>query len=609
MNYSHHACNNGTESPHTSSDTTVENQELLQRARIWRDHDPDKNDRKEIDLFINQAHSSDQEVASRALQELTDRFQGPLTFGTAGLRGKMGAGSFRMNTAVVTCAAAGLVKTLRRYVGDDYRVIIGYDARYRSSDFARLSAGVIVADGGHAMLFRDHFPTPVTAYALKKLHADAAVMVTASHNPPHDNGYKVYLGGRCVTGTGQGAQIIPPWDERIHHHIMESGYADTIAVASSGWEYVPTSIIDDFIHDAAVCGQLSQETGSEEYKEKQGSPSSLRIVYTPMHGVGNGVATAALRLAGFSDIHEVYAQRDPDPRFPTVSFPNPEEPGALDLSLDTAKKIDADIVIANDPDADRCCAAIPFLHNGKRQWRQLTGDEIGVLLGEQIARAHRGQSQACLARSVVSSSMLDVIAREYGLQAAQTLTGFKWITRAPHIIFGYEEAIGYACDPEHVLDKDGVSAAVSLARLAHQCRQRHETIADHLDNLYRRFGLYMTAPLTFRVDDISLIAQGMKRLRETGGPGSLASHQVTVAVDMLNGYEGLPPTDGMVFATHEADRVIVRPSGTEPKLKCYLETVIPASQCQKDIDAARTCAQQRLESMKNDMRQALAMHE
>ena len=558
------------------------NKAIITQAINWRDHDPDATDREELTVLIEAASGGNAE----AVAELEDRFSTPLTFGTAGLRGAIGAGMNRMSTAVVTTAAAGIARVAQKHLGHAPKVVIGYDGRHRSLDFAVTSAGVFVEAGAEVALMPRPLPTPVLAFALKHLGYDVGIMVTASHNPPQDNGYKVYLGGELVTDAGQGAQIVSPWDKEIQAAITAVGNADSVALAGQGWSVVGEEVIASYVERAAA-GATSNN-------------KDVRIVLTSMHGVGAEVCTKSLRAAGFQDIHEVAAQKDPDPDFPTVSFPNPEEPGALDLAMELARKVDADIIIANDPDADRSSAAV--IIDG--EWTQLSGDQVGWLLGSLAARDHRGDGAAVLARSVVSSSMLDTIATEAGCQAVQTLTGFKWIARTPGIVFGYEEAIGYCTDPEAVTDKDGISASVRLAQLAADVKAAGRTIADLLDDLALAHGLYMTAPLTFRVEDTSLIAAGMKRLRTEGGPELLGTKPVVETADLADGWRGLPPTDGMYFGTEDGARIIARPSGTEPKLKCYLEIIEPVSD-RSEIPAARQRGAQRLTEMKEQMRQAL----
>ncbi|MCD4549066.1 phospho-sugar mutase [Schaalia sp. lx-260] len=554
-------------------------------VRQWIADDPDPDTARELSELCEAAINGDAEADA----EVADCFSSLLHFGTAGLRGTLGPGPHRMNRAVVIRAACGLSQVLHECVGEGFSVVIGYDARYGSAQFAEDTAAVVVAAGGRALLMPSALPTPVTAFALRHMNADAAVMVTASHNPPQDNGYKVYLGGRVITDAGQGAQIVPPFDSRIHEAIAAVPSVSCVPRATSGWEIVSEDIIQAYVDTVA---SLIPD-----------GPRDLRIVLTSMHGVGGETMLRVLKAAGFTDVHVVPEQHDPDPRFPTVSFPNPEEPGALDLSFAWARELSADIILANDPDADRCAAAIPDpAYEGA--WRQLTGDEVGALLGEQIAQAYEGDSQAVLANSVVSSRLLSQIAAAHGLSYQHTLTGFKWIARVPHLVFGYEEAIGYCVDPLHVRDKDGISACLSLAALAAQCKANSRSLRDVLDDLARTHGLYATSPLSIRVEDLSLIGKAMAHVR-AHGIASLAGSPVVECVDLLEGWNGLPPTDGLLFLTKAHDRVVIRPSGTEPKLKCYCEVIIPVEG--QNVAAARLHADERLELVKNDVRQALGM--
>ena len=508
------------------------------------------------------AHDPDPETAAYVLglledparaTELQSRFSGPLTFGTAGLRGEMGAGESRMNRAVVTRATYGLMDWLGRQV-EGPRVVIGCDARYGSSDFYTTAAEVISAAGGTALLLPPCLPTPVTAFAVRALHADAGIMITASHNPRTDNGYKVYLGGRVATGVADGVQIVPPADAEIMACITQASPADQIPRDSLRVEKV--DVLPEYLETAARNGV-----------------SDLRIVLTAMHGVGGEVARQALNRAGFHDIHVVAEQFAPDPDFPTVAFPNPEEPGALDLAIALASDVDADLIFALDPDADRCAVAIP---TGDGDWRQLSGDETGCLLGDYVAGSCGAVAGASgvLASSIVSSRLLGSIAAAHGLEHRTTLTGFKWIGQVPDLVFGYEEAIGYCCDPAHVRDKDGITAAVTMALLVAGLRADGRAIQDVLDSFAERFGLHATAPVTFRVEEVALISAAMRRLR-SAAPAELAGSEVVSVIDLGEGYDGLPPADGLMLFTAANDRVIIRPSGTEPKLKCYLEVILP----------------------------------
>ena len=513
-------------------------------ARDWAAHDPDPETAAYVLGLL--------EDPARAA-ELQSRFSGPLTFGTAGLRGEVGAGESRMNRAVVTRATYGLMDWLGRQV-EGPRVVIGCDARHGSSDFYTTAAEVISAAGGTALLLPPCLPTPVTAFAVRALHADAGIMITASHNPRTDNGYKVYLGGRVATGAASGVQIVPPADAEIMACITQASPADQIPRDSLRVEKV--DVLPEYLETAARNGV-----------------SDLRIILTAMHGVGGEVARQALNRAGFHDIHVVAEQFAPDPDFPTVAFPNPEEPGALDLAIALASDVDADLIFALDPDADRCAVAIP---TGDGDWRQLSGDETGCMLGDYVAGSCGAVAGASgvLASSIVSSRLLGSIAAAHGLEHRTTITGFKWIGQVPDLVFGYEEAIGYCCDPAHVRDKDGITAAVTMALLVAGLRADGRAIQDVLDSFAERFGLHATAPVTFRVEEVALISAAMRRLR-SAAPAELAGSEVVSVIDLGEGYDGLPPADGLMLFTAANDRVIIRPSGTEPKLKCYLEVILP----------------------------------
>lgn len=553
-------------------------------VRAWIDADPDPTTRDELAALLERAGSDDADDAAAARADLDSRFAGPLEFGTAGLRGAIGAGPHRMNRAVVIQAAAGLSAFLAEKVGPGFTVAIGYDARHGSAQFARDTAAVVTAAGGRARLLPSPLPTPVLAFAVRHLGTDAGVMVTASHNPPQDNGYKVYLGGRAVTGAGQGAQIVPPFDAEIAARIAAVGPAAQVPLATDGWEVLGTEIEDAYVRRAV---SLIPRRHTRD----------LRIVLTPMHGVGGRLTKRVLNEAGFTDVRLVPLQAEPDPDFPTVAFPNPEEPGALDLAMAMARDVDADLVLATDPDADRCSAAVrdPDAHGG---WRQLTGDEIGSLLGAQTGSAAALTGSGVLASSVVSSRQLAAIARSHGLEHRTTLTGFKWIARTEGLTFGYEEAIGYCVDPDAVRDKDGMTAAVRLAYLAAQLHDGNRSFIDALDELATRFGVHATSPYTVRVEDLSVIPETMGRLRGAA-PHTLAGSPVVSVTDLAEGSPELPPTDGLVYLTEADDRVIIRPSGTEPKLKAYLEVIEPVRD--EPVRAARQRAAARLALLRDDV--------
>lgn len=574
-----------TQFPESALDTAA--------VTAWINEDPDTATRTELSELLAAHEAGDAEATAA----LADAFSGTLQFGTAGLRGRLGGGPNRMNRVVVIRAAAGLAAYLRDTLGEGFTVVIGYDARYNSDVFARDTASVITGAGGHALLLDRCTPTPTLAFALRHLSADAGVMVTASHNPPQDNGYKVYLGGRAVTDSGQGAQIVPPYDAEIAARIAAVGPLSTVPMPESGWDMLGEELVEEYTATAAKAGRM-------------GAAAPLKIVLTAMHGVGGEVCREALARVGFDDVVVVPEQFEPDPDFPTVTFPNPEEPGALDLSLALAKEIGADLVIANDPDADRCSAAIPDPH-APGGWRQLSGDEVGSLLGEQAAELAAFTGTGILANSIVSSRLLRRIAQAHGLGHRITLTGFKWISRVPNLVYGYEEALGYCVDPANVRDKDGISASVRLAILASVLKQQGRTVIDLLDRLAREHGLYLTSPLSVRVEDLSFISDAMERLRAGGAPSHLAGSPVVDVFDLMDGASNgnggqLPATDGLIFKTAADDRVVIRPSGTEPKLKCYCEVVVPVA-AEDPVEVARRTAVERLEAIKSDLRGVLGI--
>ena len=478
--------------------------------------------------------------------ELADRFRGPLVFGTAGLRGPLRAGPNGMNRTVVRRAAAGLAAWLVGHGGPGRPVVIGYDARHGSLDFARDSAAVLAAAGFEARLLPRVLPTPVLAFAVRQLGAAAGVMVTASHNPPQDNGYKVYA--------ADGAQIVPPADREIEAAIRAVGPSRDIPLDAGSVQVLDDSIRTSYV--AAVSALVPD------------GPRGLRIVHTALHGVGTGTVLAVFATAGFTDVLPVPEQEQPDPDFPTVAFPNPEEPGALDLALDLARARDADLVLANDPDADRCAVAVP----GPDGWRMLRGDEVGVLLADALLR---DGIRGTYATTIVSSSMLGALAHRHDVGYVETLTGFKWIVRAaPDLVYGYEEALGYAVAPGLVRDKDGISAALRIAALAATLKRDGSSLLARLDELAAEYGRFVTDQVSIRVDDLSIIDATMRRLR-AGPPATLLGAPATVE-DLL------PATDGLRWRGANT-RVVVRPSGTEPKLKAYLEVVEPGG----SADAAR----------------------
>ncbi|GAB3256792.1 phospho-sugar mutase [Nocardioides dilutus] len=552
---------------------TTDTESLVARARAWIADDPDERDRAELADVLDAVGAGD----AGALADLAGRFDGTLEFGTAGLRGAVGAGPNRMNRAVVSRAAAGLAAYLKD-TGATGPVVVGFDARHRSDDFARDTAEVMTGAGIPVWLLPRPLPTPVLAYCIRELGCAAGVMVTASHNPPQDNGYKVYL--------GDGSQIVPPADAEIAARIAAVGSVTDLPRGTDA-RTLGEDIVDHYLDDVA---DLAGD-----------GPRDLRLVYTPLHGVGGTSVVQVLETAGFEAPRVVSQQERPDPDFPTVAFPNPEEPGAMDLAMALAAEHDADLVVANDPDADRCAAAVPTPSG----WRMLRGDEVGALLGHHLLQ--RGRT-GTFATTIVSSTLLGTMARAAGQPYVETLTGFKWIGRVPGLAYGYEEALGYCCDPEHVKDKDGVSALLLLCELAAETKAAGRSLLDVLDDLALAHGLHATDQLAVRVADISLISQAMARLRATT-PESLGGFAVEGVDDLALGSletTGLPPTEGLRFRLAEGARVVVRPSGTEPKLKCYLEVVVPADG-QSGVEAARISAATRLDALKHDIGVALGL--
>ena len=523
---------------------------LVQHARNWIDQDPDAETVAELEKLISESNEAG----------LADRFGQRIGFGTAGLRGLLGAGPNRMNRVLVAQAAAGISKYLKENF-DDPSVVIGYDARKNSDVFAKDSAQIFAGFGVRAYLFPELAATPLVAYAVRNLGASAGVMVTASHNPPGDNGYKVY--------DFSGSQIISPMDSEIAKHIDEfatSGSVKTLSRSESFLE-VPSSVRSGYLQ--SVSGLLNKHSARKD----------IKIVYSAMHGVGANFIEEIFKLSGLAEPEQVLSQQAPDGKFPTVVFPNPEEPGAMDESLATAESHQADLVLVNDPDADRLAVAYKKTDGG---YQQLTGDQLGLILGEEMAaRASREGRTGSLACSIVSSSALGKVAEHYGLGFEQTLTGFKWVSRVPNLIFGYEEALGYCVDWAQVRDKDGLSAALIVADIASELATQGYTLGDQLEKLMQRYGYFATGQISIRVTDLTVISNLMKKLR-TNPPKQIAG--VDAVFEDLNQATGsLPATDALKFLLADGRTVIVRPSGTEPKLKCYLQAVSDSEDRSKDL--------------------------
>ncbi len=512
--------------------------DLNKAAADWLAQDPDPTTRAELEALIAEGNQA----------ELADRFSKSLEFGTAGLRGELGAGPNRMNRIVVARAAAAIGRFLIDS-GDTYidrngelSVVIGFDARVNSDVFAKDSAEIFAGLGLKVFLFDQCVPTPVTAFTGKRLSASASVMVTASHNPPRDNGYKVYLGG-----PNGHSQLVSPADHAIAEHIQKISETHVFAdfAKSTNYQLIGQKEIDLYTARAL---ELAQQRDSD-----------LKICYTALHGVGWAVVKPIFQNLGFKNVIPVKEQIEPNGSFPTVTFPNPEEKGAMDLAYEVATQNQAEIIIANDPDADRLAVAVP--DSGK--WRMLTGDEIGLILGEEVAKSG---TVGNLANSIVSSDLLGRVAEHYRLGYVQTLTGFKWISKTENLRYGYEEALGYCVDPDHTPDKDGITAAVLMLNLARELKEKNSSIAEHLDALSERYGFVKTGQISIRVHDLGIIRKIMSGLRELE-PKTLGPWDVSFE-DLQKG-SSLPATDGVILSNSEI-RVIIRPSGTEPKLKCYL---------------------------------------
>jgi phosphomannomutase len=530
---------------------------LRDAALRWIADDPDAGTRAELQRLLAAALAGD----AAAQAQVAARMSAPLRFGTAGLRGPVRAGPAGMNVAVVRRTTAGLAAWLDgRTPGPGSErplVVVGRDARHGSAAFAAATAQVLAGAGFDAAVLPEPLPTPVLAFAVQHLGAVAGVQITASHNPSADNGYKVYLGA-AVAPDAPGAQLVAPADTQIEAAIDAAPPAADVPTGSG-------------VRTVEVTEEYLDRVG----RLRRGSTTELRIALTPLHGVGGATAVHALRRAGFTDVHVVAAQAAPDPDFPTVAFPNPEEPGATDALLALAADVRADLAIALDPDADRCAVGVP----GPGGWRMLTGDETGVLLGDHLLRSG---ADGLVVTTVVSSSMLRAVAAARGARYAQTLTGFKWIVRGgPGLVFGYEEALGYCVDPDAVRDKDGIAAAVVACDLAAGLRAAGATLLDRLDELARVHGVHHTAGISVRLEPAACDA-AVARLADVPPRGWTAER----------------PAPDVLVLRRAGERLVIRPSGTEPKLKAYLEAVEPPDD---DVRAARSRAEARLDALRDEV--------
>jgi len=513
-------------------------QSLIAEVEAWIADDPDPVTAAQLRQWLDTNNEA----------ELRASFSGFLQFGTAGLRGPIRPGPSGMNRAVVGRAASGIVAYMKER--NLISVVIGRDARYCSEDYTFETAEIMSGAGMKVYVLPRPLPFPVLAFATNDLACDVGIMVTASHNPPQDNGYKVYLGGTVDGIEYRGSQIVSPTDVSIAEKI--DGITSLKAQPrGKEWTVLGEDVIEKYIARTASLAT---------------NPGNLRIVYTAMHGVGTETIQRVFHKAGFQSPILVDAQAAPDPDFPTVAFPNPEEPGAIDLALETAKSFDAHLVIANDPDADRCAAAVNDPATG---WRMLRGDELGAIFGESIARK---SSTGIFANSIVSSSILKKIAAHYNLEFKETLTGFKWLAKIKGLTFGYEEALGYAVDAVTVNDKDGISAAITLAQIATDLAAEGKTVLDLLDEVWARHGFHATEQISIRLSDLSKVGVILGGLRNNP-PKEIAGRTVTSIDDLAAPTDGLPPTDGLRIWLDGGVRIIIRPSGTEAKMKCYIEAI------------------------------------
>jgi phosphomannomutase len=528
---------------------------VFTQAEAWLAQDPDAETRAELETLLRDAEGG----SEPALDDLHSRFDTRLEFGTAGLRGRIEAGSARMNRVLVAQAAAGIAAyLLERGPDTTPSVVIGYDGRRNSRIFATDTAELMAGAGIRAILLPRLLPTPVLAFAVRHLDVSAGIMVTASHNPPADNGYKVYLGGDDL-----GSQIVSPSDAEIEAHILRVAASASVLdlPRSTDYELASEDVVDAYV-DATAAVMTSERV-------------ELNVVYTAMHGVGWETFSRVATKAGFSLPRSVAEQQEPDPAFPTVAFPNPEEPGALDLAYALAREHGAELIVANDPDADRLSIAIPDA-NRAEGYRQLSGNEVGALLGWRAAvlNAEQETPGGVLACSIVSSPALAAVAREYNLDFVETLTGFKWVSRVPGLIFGYEEALGYLVNPHTVRDKDGISAAIDFLAMTSFFKAQNVTIERVLDAFAEKFGYFASDQLSLRVTNLSDIADIMAHLR-ADPPSQLGGVTIEAIDDLRDGSDELPPTDALRFRLADGSRVMARPSGTEPKIKFYLDVHRP----------------------------------
>lgn len=541
--------------------------DVIQIAKSWAEHDPDSNTKNQILQLINENN----------LVELNKIFSGELEFGTAGLRAEIGPGQSRMNRAVVIRATYGLCQYLiKKYPNKKPKLIVGNDARHMSDEFALDVCQVAASLGLEVFKLPSKLPTPVLAFGVRHLNADAGVMITASHNPPLDNGYKVY--------DEFGAGIIPPMDKEIASLIKLAPYANEIKKSDN---YKQIDLVDEYVE--RISKVISNKFGD------------LKVAYTPMHGVGQETFDKCMNKVGFSKSIDVAEQTNPDPNFPTVSFPNPEEKGAMDLLLNLAKTKNVDIAIANDPDADRCALAV----KDKGNWKVLNGDEIGFLITWWIIKKAKLENRKLtgkIAASIVSSSLVPKMAKNNLLTGTTTLTGVKWMGHIENLIFGYEEAIGYCVDPEFVRDKDGVATALLLVELFSYLKSQNLEALDILNEIYEDYGVHLTKQVSFRFDSVEKAKEITLKLT-SDAPKEIDEFVIEKVEDMNKGIENLPPSSG-VRLTFNNGRMIIRPSGTEPKLKCYMEVFTSAGDAAINLEKAN----QRINKLAEKMHELLSKY-
>ncbi len=512
--------------------------DVIQLATQWMEQDPDAETREELKNLI----------AKNDVKELNVRFSGRLQFGTAGLRGRLQAGPMGMNRVLVAQAAAGLARYLLAR-NEKPSIVIGYDGRKNSLRFAQDTAEIMQAAGIDAFLMPSLRPTPVLAFSVRFMKASAGVMVTASHNPPDDNGYKVYLGGK-----DDGAQIVAPDDKLIAEQIqwVADNQKVTDIPRSTDYKMIDQSVIDEYVARTASLATAPV--------------SQFTYVYTAMHGVGKETLLNVLDKAGLPKPVLVESQCEPDGTFPTVSFPNPEEKGALDLAIAKAKEVDAEFIVANDPDADRLAVAIK---DANGNWHNLHGNQVGLYFGWFIGKAaQKAGKKGVLGCSLVSSPLLAKVAESCGLEHQETLTGFKYIGRIPGLIFGFEEALGYLVNPTVAHDKDGISAITCFLNLINTLKAEGKTFAQFQQEFVDTFGAAYSDQLSLRVADLGRIQRILKAVRENPFQ-EIGGVKVEQYIDHLQTEK---QNNILVFNLAGGQRVILRPSGTEPKLKMYLDT-------------------------------------